>query len=116
MSTDVAIYNIPRHRRGDTWDGISAVGIKENGIPVNLSGALISMEFREDYDAPVALTLSTITNTISVLPTLSAITILPIIIGIPPANYIYDLQVVYPTTRTKTYMQGSWEIYFDVTK
>lgn len=116
MSTDVATYNIPKHRRGDTWDGITAIGIKENGIPVNLSGAVISIEFREDYDTPVALTLSTLTSTISVLPTLSAVTVPAIIVDIPPATYRYDLQVVYPTTRTKTYMQGNWEISFDVTK
>jgi len=116
VSTDVAIYNIPKHRRGDTWDGIPAIGIKENGVPVNLSGAVISIEFREDYDAPVALTLSTLTSTISVLPTLSAVTIPAFIVNLPPATYQYDLQVVYPTTRTKTYMQGNWEIYFDVTK
>ena len=115
MSTDVAIYNIPRQRRGDTWDGIPSIGIKENGVPVNLSGAVVSIELREDYDTPVALTLSTLTSTISVLPTLSAVTIFPTIIGIPPAIYQYDLQVVYPTTRTKTYLQGNWEIYFDIT-
>lgn len=116
MSTDVAIYNIPKHRRGDTWDGIPSIGIKENGIPVNLSGAFISMEFREDYDSPVAFSFSTAASTILIQESLSSINIPARIIDVPPSTYLYDLQVVYPTTRTKTYLQGSWEIYFDVTK
>jgi hypothetical protein len=109
-------YTIPKHRRGDTWDGISSIGIKVNGAPVNLSGSLITMEFREDYDSPVALTFSTATSTIIIQPSLSSIKIPPIKITIPPATYKYDLQIIYPDSTTKTYMEGSWQIYFDVTK
>lgn len=110
-------YNIPRHRRGDTWDGINTIGIKVNGVPVNLSAAEVSIEFREDYDSPVALRLSTTNSTISVLPDLSSIRILPVLIDIPPATYLYDLQATYttPPTAVKTYLEGTWEIYFDVT-
>lgn len=109
-------YNFPRHRRGDTWDGINSIGISVNGVPVNLSGAVISMELREDYDAPAAFSLSTTTSTVSVLPSLSAFTIPPVLIDIPPATYLYDIQITYPTGIIKTYMEGKWEIYFDVTK
>ena len=109
-------YNFPRHRRGDTWDGINTIGILVNNVPVNLSGAVITMELREDYDAPPALSLSTTTSTVSVLPSLSAFTIPPIVIDIPPATYLYDIQITYPTGTIKTYMEGKWEIYFDITK
>ena len=109
-------YNIPRHLRGDTWDGINAIGIKVNNIPVVLSGTLITMELREDYDTPVVLTFSTATSTILVQESLSSISIPPRLIDIPTATYKYDLQVVYPNTTTKTYMGGSWEIYFDITE
>ena len=110
-------YNIPRHRRGDTWDGINTLGIKVNGVPVNLSSAQVVMEFRENYDSPVALKLSTATSTISVLSNLSSIRVLPVLIDIPPATYKYDLQVTYtaPTTSVKTYLEGTWEIYYDIT-
>ena len=116
MSTDVAIYNIPNQRRGDTWDGIPSLGIKENGIPVNLSGAAVSMELRQEYDAPVALTLTTTNSTILINSNLSSVCIPPFIVDIPPATYLYDIQVVYATGRIKTYVQGNWTIYFDVTK
>ena len=114
-------YNIPKHRRGDTWKGINAIGIKINGTPIVLSDSQIDMEFREDYDAPVALKLSTTNSTISVLPSLSAFTIPPLLIDIPPATYKYDTQVTTnkssPTlSAIDTYMDGTWEIYFDITK
>ena len=108
-------YTIPRHRRGDTWDGINTIGIKVNGTPVNLSGAQVVMEFREDYDSPIALTLSTLTSTISVLPNLSSVRVLPVLIDIPPATYKWDLQINYSNTTVKTYLEGTWEIYFDIT-
>lgn len=108
-------YTIPRHRRGDTWDGINAIGIKVNEVPVDLNGAAVKMELREDYDSPVAFTLSTTTSTISILPNLSAVTIPAIVIDIPPTTYMYDLQVTYPSGTVKTYLEGKWEIYFDVT-
>lgn len=116
MSVDVAIYNIPKHRRGDTWDGILSLGIKENGVPVNLSGSVVSMELREDYDAPVTLTFTTTDSSISINANLSSISIPARIIDIPPSKYMYDIQVTYPTSRTKTYVQGNWEIFFDITK
>lgn len=109
-------YTIPPHRRGDTWDGINKIGITVNGTPINLSGSMVIMEFKEDYDAPSALTLSTVTSTIEILPDLSSVKILPIIVNIQPGTYRYDLQVTYPDTKTiKTYLEGTWEIYFDIT-
>jgi hypothetical protein len=110
-------YNIPRHRRGDTWDGINKIGIKVNGEPVDLSETEIVMEFREDYDSPVALRLSTVSGNIIVLPDLSSIQVLPVLIDVPPATYKYDLQVTYITDppSIKTYLEGAWEIYYDIT-
>lgn len=108
-------YNIPSHRRGDTWDGINKIGITINGVPVNLAGATVTMELREDYDAPAVLTLSTTASTILVLPDLSSIQIPPVIVDVQPATYRYDIQVTYPNAQVKTYLEGKWEIYFDVT-
>jgi len=108
-------YDIPPHRRGDTWDGINKIGITINSAPVNLAGSKVTMELREDYDAPVALTLSTDTSTILVLPDLSSIRIPPVKIDVQPTTYRYDIQVTYPNTQVKTYLEGKWPIYFDIT-
>ena len=114
-------YTIPKHRRGDTWSGINSIGITINGTPIDLSDAQIDMEFREDYDSPVTLKLSTTTSTISVLPSLTAFKVLPQTINVPPATYKYDTQITTNVSSTtlsavNTYMDGTWEIYFDITK
>jgi hypothetical protein len=107
-------YNIPSHRRGDTWDGINSIAISVNNVPVVLSGASISMEFRQDIDTPVVMSFSTETSTIQVLNA-NTIRILPRKIEVPFATYYYDLQVTYPTGVVKTYMSGSWAIVPDIT-
>jgi hypothetical protein len=108
------IYDIPEHRRGDTWDGINKIGITQNGIPVNLTNSLIKMEFRQGIDTPVALTLST-ENSAIVITSLSSIRILPKTIEIPYGKYFYDLQVTFPTGVIKTYISGSWTVAPDFT-
>ena len=110
-------YNIPSHRRGDTWPGFNKIAITVDGAPINLSGCDIKIEFREDYDAPVALTLTTQTSTIVIQPGLSSLTVPPLIVDIPPGTYKYDLQITNNITKAiNTYMEGYWEIYYDITK
>lgn len=114
------VYNIPKHRRGDTWKGIESIGITINGIPIDLSFAQIDIEFRKEYDSPPVLKLSTLNNTISVLPSLSAFKIPPLVIYMPPATYKYDIQITSnvntPLSSINTYIEGTWEIYFDITR
>jgi hypothetical protein len=110
-------YNIPKHRRGDTWNGINKIAITIDGTPIDLSGCIVVMELREDYDAPVAFTLSTTNSTILINPELSSLTVPPVMVDIPPMKYRYDLQVTNPIiNNVTTYMEGDWEIYFDITK
>ena len=108
-------YDIPPHRRGDTWDGINSISININGVPIVLSGAQVKMEFRQSLDSPVAMTFSTATSSIQILNA-NTIRILPRIIEVPFAKYYYDLQVNYPSGTVKTYMAGSWEIEPDITE
>lgn len=110
-------YIIPKHKRGDTWDGISSITITSNNQPVVLTGAVIKMELREDIDAPVALTLSTTDNTIVVTDALQGtFTIPPILINIPFGKYFYDIQITFANGVVKTYIDGTWEITADITK
>jgi len=110
-------FNIPRHRRGDTWAGFNKIAITIDGVPINLSGCSIKIEFREDFDAPIALTLSTEASTVIIQPGLSSFTVPPIVIDIPPATYLYDVQVTNSITNAiNTYMEGKWEVYYDITK
>lgn len=111
------IYDIPKHKRGDTWVGINNIVIATNGAPVDLTGATIRMDFRKSIDSPAALTLSTSNNSIIITqPTQGAFTIPPRIIEIPFGIYLYDLQVTYPNGVVLTYIEGTWEIVADITE
>jgi hypothetical protein len=110
-------YDIPSHRRGDTWDGINSITINVNGVPINLTNATVKMEFRQDLDAPVALTLTTTNSSIMVTNAVGGIISIPSKkIEVPFAKYFYDLQVTYSTGIVKTYMSGTWEIIADITE
>jgi len=108
-------YDIPPHRRGDTWDGINSITISINNAPIVLSGASVKMEFRQDIDAPVAMTFSTENSGIVILNA-NTIRLMPRKIEVPFATYYYDLQVTYPTGIVKTYMAGTWPIVADITE
>lgn len=110
------IYNIPPHRRGDTWPGINSITIVVNDTPISLSGAAIKMEFREDIDAPPVLTLSTSDNSIVIGAQPGVIIIPPKLINIPFGKYQYDLQITFINGVVKTYMSGTWEIVPDITQ
>jgi len=108
-------YDIPPHRRGDTWDGINSISININGVPIVLSGAEVKMEFRQSLDSPVAITFSSTDGTIEILNA-NTVRIPPRKIEVPFSTYYYDLQVTYPTGVVKTYMAGSWKIGPDITE
>jgi len=108
-------YNIPCHRRGDTWDGINSITIRVNGVLINLTGSSVKMEVRQSIDAPVVMTFSTDDNSIQIISS-SSIRIMPRKIEIPFGNYLYDVQVIHPDGRVKTYLEGTWEIAPDVTE
>lgn len=110
-------YTIPAAKRGDTWDGINSIAIAVNGAPINLTNAIVKMEFRQSIDSPVTLTLSTSTSSILITNALSGvIQIPPKKVEMPFGDYMYDLQVTYPTGVVKTYMSGTWEITPDITE
>jgi hypothetical protein len=109
-------YTIPAHRRGDTWDGINSIIINVNGVPINLTNAVVKMEFRQSLDSPVILTLTSEDGSIEIFNALNGnIRIPPKKIEIPFGKYLYDLQVTYLDGVVKTYMEGTWEIKPDIT-
>ena len=110
-------YDIPKHRRGDTWVGISSFPLTVNGIPVNLTNAAIKIDFKKQVDSPVALTLSTAASSIVITqPTQGIFSIPARIINIPFGLYLYDVQVTFSSGIITTYVEGAWEIVADITE
>jgi hypothetical protein len=110
------IYNIPAHRRGDTWEGIGSITINYNNNPIDLTNAIIKMEVREGIDSPAVITFTSEDNTILKNDAANGIFSIPgTIIDIPFGKYIYDIQIA-TLEKTKTYIGGTWEIVSDVTE
>jgi hypothetical protein len=97
-------YNIDT-RKGDTWDGL-AMNILVNGAPLNLTGALVSLEARVNGSSTVSLLLTQASGITIVSPATSGyLSINPIIFPMDSGVYIYDMSITIGT-RVKTYLQG----------
>lgn len=102
---------IPR-LAGDTWQGIIFT-IEVNEEPVDLTGAQVDMAFKKGLNSKIILLLSTLTNDIVVED--NTISIVPRILDLDPATYIYDLQVTFPDSSVKTYLKGNFKVLRDIT-
>ena len=110
-------YTIPDQRRGDTWNGINSITLKISGVPVDLTGSIVRMQFRETVDTPAALTLTTENSSIVFTNAVSGtVRVMPLsVVDIPFGKYYWDYQIKYPNNVTKTYMEGTWTITSDIT-
>lgn len=118
-------YNIPRHRRGDTWLGIPEISINIGTEPLNLDGAVIRMQVRRNPDAKdIIMEWSTEDNTIEILNNEEGkFRVNGRVIDILAGKYYYDIEINTLTTlplpdnrRIITVLGGSWEIIRDVTR
>lgn len=112
-------YNLPRHKKGDTFDGILFT-VTVNGNPVDLTGAIIEMDIRNpDTEVSVLRLTSDIGEgggiTIDANPTLGKFSLDSMIINIPAEVYDYDIQITFTSGIIKTYVGGKWNIEQDVT-
>jgi hypothetical protein len=113
------IYNFPDHICGDTWKGVSSITIMENNSSVDLSDCDVFIQFRPNKNlaSPVFLELSTYSDTIKiVIPEMGLISIPRQIINIPTGEYNYDLQINFPTGKSKTYLKGKINILPEITR
>lgn len=99
--------------RNDTW--VEVFALTMNSSPISLLGATIYIHIVKACETTPALTLTngsgiTITgasnNQISVNK----------LINIAKGNYKWDLQVSYAGGVVKTYLEGEFNVYDDVTK
>jgi hypothetical protein len=113
------IYNFPEHKCGDTWNGIYSITIMECNSAVNLTDCDVYMQFRpKNYVAsPVFLELSTENDSIKIISENSGIISVPSrILDIPVGEYSYDLQINFPTGKSKSYLSGSFKILPQTTR
>lgn len=104
-------YDIPAHITGDTWPGLGQISITKNNYPVFLYDSDIVFEVKLDNESPVYLKLTKEANQIVLVqPNLTAFFIPPIIVDIPPGNYIYSITVTTSDGVKTTELTGNWQI------
>lgn len=108
-------YTIPDHISGDTWIGINEITIHRNGTPINLTGAKSIFRVKTQIDAPTVLELSSDEGEITYIdPVNGILSISPLIVDIPPGNYIYSLRIFLESGEyageVDTFLNGTWKI------
>jgi len=103
--------------KGDTFEEVP-FEIKVNTIAKDLTGAIIKMQLRKEYDGVIGLSLTSVANAgITITDAVNGLfKINKQIINIPAYNYIYDIEIHFSATDVKTWISGKFLILNDVTR
>ena len=112
-------FNIPPILTGDDFDGFTVTGVTVNGAnpPNALSAASIHFRTSPDATGDPALAINSTSGgiTISNVTTWNCV-VNSFRVGLTPALYYYDMQFTDSAGKIKTYLQGQWPVYRDVTR
>lgn len=101
--------------RNNTWSQTFA--IFDGTTPIDLSGSTIVIQVRTSAEAPEAtLTLSTTSSTITITGDDHNQITLNKKVDIPAGNYVYDIDITFPSMDSKTYVWGTFYVQEDITK
>jgi hypothetical protein len=128
-------YQIPNHKKGDTWEGLDFLIEEENPdydptveveegeqpipqfLPVDLTGVAILIQFRLTNDNPVVFEFATTDNTIEILyPLTGVFSLVPRILNVAHGRYVFDVQFTYPNGKVFTPFGGSMTITNDISR
>ena len=109
-----AQYNI-QIWRNDSW--MQTFAITADNVAVNLTGSTIEIQVRKTANATVAdLTLKTGGNGITISGASNNQIVLNKVVNIAAGNYLYDMNVTFPSGLVKTYVWGTFLVQEDITK
>lgn len=117
MSAPVHLH---QHKSGDLWPGLSSVTIRVDGTPLDLTGAVVQMQFKRFVtDTVAALALTSAGEAPGILinadATKGVFSIPARIVGLLPGRYFWDIQVSV-AGQPVTYASGTWQILQDISK
>jgi hypothetical protein len=108
-----AQYNI-QIWRNDTW--VQTFSISADGVAVNLAGSTIIIQVRKTaYSSPADLTLTNGSG-ITITGVNSNMVVLNKLVNIAAGNYVYDMNVTFPSGIVRTYVWGNFLVQEDITK
>lgn len=109
-----AQYNV-KIWRNDSW--AQTFAILADTTPIDLSGSTILIQVRPTpTSTEVALTLSTTDSSIGIGGVDSNQITLNKIVDIAAGNYVYDMNVTFPSGEVKTYLWGNFIVTEDISK
>ena len=109
-----AQYNIQLWRN-DSW--VQTFAITAENVAVNLTGSTITIQVRKTANASVVdLSLSTGGNGITISGVGNNQIVLNKVVNIAAGNYLYDMNVTFPSGVVKTYVWGTFLVQEDITK
>ena len=108
-----AQYNV-QIWRNDTWAQVFS--IISNDVAIDLSGSTILIQVRKTAkSSDVALTLQT-GSSITIGGAFNNEIILNKVVNIEAGNYVYDMNVTFPSGMVKTYIYGSFLVQEDISR
>ena len=109
-----AQYNIQLWRN-DSW--VQTFAITADNVAVNLTGSTITIQVRKTANASaVDLSLLTGGNGITIAGASNNQIVLNKVVNIAAGNYLYDMNVTFPSGVVKTYVWGTFLVQEDITK
>lgn len=111
MSAAVQLHS---HKAGDLWPGLSSVVIKVDGVPLDLTGAVVKMHLKRYVrDVLPAFALSSAGVQPGIVLGAAAVQgmfhVPAVVVSVPPGKYFWDIQVTQGGLPV-TYASGSWQI------
>jgi len=110
-------YDFPQIIKGDTFDGLSFT-LSVNTVLVDFTDAIITMDLRLDKTGVSVKRFTSVGDadiTIESPKTSGKFKFNSQIINVDAGIYYYDIQILFPNTVVKTYIEGRWTILQDVT-
>lgn len=112
-----ANYKIKDHHKGDTFEGVQFTLLNSSdSSPVDLTGASIRIQFRarakngslkQELTSADGITITDAVNGVFKIDSF--------LIDWRPQIYYYDVQITFPTSLIKTYIQGTLKVIQDTT-
>jgi hypothetical protein len=100
--------------RNDTW--LQTFVLTQNSIAINLTGSTITIQVRKGCDGVLALTASTGGNGVTIGGAGNNEITVNKLVNIVKGKYVYDVNVVFASGYVRTYLEGDFIVYEDVTK
>ena len=99
--------------RNDTWQQVFT--LLADTTPINLTGATVYIQVRKGCGGTLALTLTNGSGVTIGGASNNQVTVSKLV-DIAKGNYVWDMQVTFASNVVKTYLEGDFIVYDDVTK